>query len=259
MPQADGTSALKRMTIKDPHNDAIFNFSLNPQEYSVTRPQRVTAIKTMSDIVIEDFNNDIPVLRISGHTGWKRGKGKRMFDKLEKMLIDYTTRTQNLGAITNEPLFFYNYTDDRYYRVHVAQEGFEFKRSSENPLLYQYTLNFYIVSDTATYSNPKYEDLTDKEITTGDSNATKGDKYKEPQSDSTSSNIKPVSNPVKSSRKMTSSSVSETVTVNNKGTVTINSNNPQAIDANTGYAKGSLLSSTNVGSTRLGNTIGVVR
>jgi hypothetical protein len=257
MPQADGTSALKRMTIKDPHTDAIFNFAINPQEYSVTRPQRVTAIKTMSDIVIEDFNNDIPVLRVSGHTGWQGGKGKQRFDKLEKMLIEYTTRTENLGAITNDPLFFYNYTDDRYYRVHVAQEGFEFKRSSENPLLYQYTLNFYIVSDTATYSNPKYEDLTDKEITTGDTNSTKGDNYKEPESSNTPS-IKPVSNPV-SSKKVSTKSITETVTVNNKGTVTADSNSPQAVDAITGYATGSLLSSTGVGSTRLGNTLGVVR
>lgn len=253
MPQSDGKSALKRMTIYDPNNKSTFNFTLNPQEYLETRPHRVTVVKTMSDIVIEDFNSDIPTLKISGHTGWKHGEGKKQFDKLERLLRTYANRKTNYGSFSGEPLYFYNYTDDKHYRVHITPEGYTFKRSAEKPLLFDYELNFYIVSNTATYKNPKDMEISNKDVTTGDKNATKTDTYK--KDDKKPAKKKPAKKPANYQGNTTN------IPKEDRGQDKSNTQKSviQNVDANTGYPYSSLLSTTGIGSTRLAQSLGVQR
>lgn len=247
MPQSDGETVLKRMTIYDPNSKETFNFTLNPQEYLETRPHRVTVVKTMSDIVIEDFNSDVPTLKISGHTGWKRGHGKKQFEKLERLLRNYANRKTNYGDYSGEPLYFYNYTDDKYYRVHITPEGYSFKRSSEKPLLFDYELNFYIVSNTASYKDPKDMEISNKEVTTGDKNATKTDTYAKDKT--------PTKKPANYQGNTTNipKDASGQVKANEQKSVM------QNVDSSTGYPYSSLLSTTGVGSTRLAESLGVKR
>lgn len=251
MPQSDGDGTLKRMTIYDPNSKETYNFTLNPQEYIETRPQRVTVVKTMSDIVIEDFNGDVPTLKISGHTGWKRGQGKKQFDRLEMLLRNYANRKTNYGSYSGEPLYFYNYTDNKYYRVHITPEGYSFKRSAEKPLLYDYEMNFYIVSNTASYKNPKDIEISNKDVTTGDKNATKTDTYKKDPVPTKKPAKKPVNyqgnttNIPKEDRGQDKSNTHKSVIQN--------------VDSSTGYPYSSLLSKTGIGSTRLAQSLGVQR
>lgn len=256
------------MTIADPNNNTHFNFVLNPQEYKVTRPHRVTAIKTMSDIVIEDFNSDIPVLTFSGHTGWDRGKGKERFDALASLLESYATRTTNYGGYSGEPLYFYNYTDDVYYRVHLHPDGYNFSRSVENPLIYKYEITFYIVSNTATYSNPSDKLVKSEELTTKDVNTTASGTYGRDLEEASTGDatvkdknslVSNTVNNVPANNWSSGMNVGLNKYVDKDGNVVITNapKNIGSLNVNMGYTGTNVLGNTNVGSTRLSNNIGV--
>lgn len=175
MPQSDGKNKLKRMMFKNPSKKMTFTFSLNPQEYKYTAPQRTSTLKTIDRIIVEDFNGDIPTIEISGHTGWKRGQGEIKAKALKLLLNTYANGSTNYGAPPKKPLEFYNFTDGEYYYVHLAPDGYSISRSVDAPLLFNFSIKLYVIGKIGEYTDLSDEVISKYEISTGDENVATGD------------------------------------------------------------------------------------
>lgn len=158
--QADGYTDLKRMALT--YNGNTVNFQVNPQNYSLTIPQRSTTVKSQGDNVNEQYGPDFPVIQVSGHTGRKRDggglSGAQRFHELAWLITAYQSASLNGSTPTSE-LVFYNYTDGYSYTVAIASGGFEYTRSVETPLLFTYSISMVVLKgadepDKANATNP---------------------------------------------------------------------------------------------------------
>ena len=138
--------------IKNHGSNRWLGFQVNPEDYKITFPQRTTVSKTRSSTVVEDFGQGVGTLTFSGSTGYQRDgnglNGKQRMDLLESFLILYANSTYDTASsemAQRRELYFYNFTDDKSYRVHLAPEGYSIRRSKDNPLLFFYEVNLYIL------------------------------------------------------------------------------------------------------------------
>lgn len=146
MPQEDGHNELKRMAFS--YNGRTVNLWPNPQNYQFQEPQRATTIKTQGDNVIEQYGPDFPIISISGHTGYKidaNGKnGKQRLEDLKSLILSYQSATID-GLAPDKDLTFYNYTDDQSYVVTIPTGGFEYSRSVDTAVLFNYSISMAVL------------------------------------------------------------------------------------------------------------------
>ena len=95
MPQADGLHQLERMEFS--YSGGNYKFNINPQNMTMSQPHRSSVIKTQSTFVVEDFNDDLQTIRISGTTGGLKMKGEQAIMALWKFLDTYANQTPNLS------------------------------------------------------------------------------------------------------------------------------------------------------------------
>lgn len=253
MAQSDGKNKLSRFLIKDPKHETSFAFKLNPQKYKMTFPQRVSALKTLDRIVVEDFNGDIPTLSISGHTGFKHGIGEAQIRALRALLELYSDGTTNYGKSPKGYLELYNFTDEDYYYVTLDQEGYTISRDVENPLIFNYDLNFLIVGRIGKDIIDSDAFISSKEISTSDSNvgigdagtSSIGDNEVETSTTNKKTSNKGVTDPDKTGRPTKPTTVSPLI-----GT-------GYHVISGQGYGDGQLLQTQKSGSSRLSQIIGV--
>lgn len=149
LPQAqmDGFTNLKRMAFIYAGNTVTLR--INPQNYQMQSPQRATTIKTQGDNVNEQYGPDFPIITMSGTTGWHRDSGgltgAQRFEELRWLISSYQSASLN-GSTPPSPMYFYNYTDGYSYTVAIASGGFEYTRSVEKPILFDYSLTLICLS-----------------------------------------------------------------------------------------------------------------
>lgn len=155
MSQSDGTNDLKRVVLHLPSegDKGWYRFKVNPENYSIEMPQRTSVIKTKSDIIIEDYGKDIEVINFSGTTGFKpimengvKRNGKDKIEELEHIITKYA-KSAGDGNQQSNTMFFYNMTDGRYYKVHLAPQGLKITRSKDEPLLFRYDITLMVLGD----------------------------------------------------------------------------------------------------------------
>ncbi|AKC05129.1 hypothetical protein [Enterococcus phage vB_EfaH_149] len=153
MGQSDGMGGtLKRIAIQvgnDP-NKGWYRFQVNPTQYKYNKPHRVTIFKTKSNIITEDFGKDIETIQFSGTTGFRvDSRGKNGADRLKELeeIIDNYAKQGGNGNRSSVEMKFYNFTDDKYFVVHLAPEGLSIERSAEQPLLFNYTLSLVVLRE----------------------------------------------------------------------------------------------------------------
>lgn len=170
MPQADGLHQLERMEFS--YSGGNYKFNINPQNMTMSQPHRSSVIKTQSTFVVEDFNDDLQTIRISGTTGGLKMKGEQAIMALWKFLDTYANQTPNYGQAPREPLTFYNHTENYAFSVVIGPEGYEISRSVDSPLTWNYELNLVVIG----YAGATVDDttITATEITTQDTNKTLG-------------------------------------------------------------------------------------
>ena len=130
------------------YNGKTIQFRINPQNYQFNEPQRITSIKTQTDLVVEQYGPDVPTITISGNTGYFQDEngltGAQRFNELRDMILQYQSSTID-GAYPATDLYFYNYTDDQSYTVSIAQGGYQDTRSVDTPLLYNYSIAMIVL------------------------------------------------------------------------------------------------------------------
>lgn len=170
--QGDGFTKLKRVAFS--WNGKIITLHVNPQNYSYQAPQRSTTFKTQGDNVNEQFGPDFPVISIAGHTGWKRDSSNRTgadrFRQLKEFIGSYQKASQN-GSTPPEAMRFYNYTDGYGYKVTVAAGGFEYSRSVETPLLFNYSISLIVLEGS---DAPDKASVQDPDLVGGTGSHTSG-------------------------------------------------------------------------------------
>ena len=159
--QDDGFTRLKRVAFS--WQGKTITLHVNPQSYSYQAPQRSTTFKTQGDNVNEQFGPDFPIISIAGNTGWKRDSSSRTgadrFRQLKEFIGSYQKASQN-GSTPPESMRFYNYTDGYSYKVTIAAGGFEYSRSVDTPLLFNYSISLIVLEgsdapDKASVQDPK--------------------------------------------------------------------------------------------------------
>ena len=167
MSQADGTHTLTRMELS--YSGGSYAFNINPENLVMTQPHRSSVIKTQSTYVIEDFNDDVQTIKLSGTTGGnKNSKGEKAIMALWTFLDGYANDTPSYGQAPKEPLTFYNHTENYAFAVVISPDGYTISRDVNRPLFWTYEINFIVIGyagasvDTSTISG--------SEITSRDTN-----------------------------------------------------------------------------------------
>lgn len=163
MPMSDGKNTLKKIAFQI--GSTFFKFAINPTNMQYNRPHRTTAIKTKSRIVIEDFQDDVPTVTISGTTGFNptgkaTDRGIAKIKEMKQFLYDYSQMGGN-GNTNAEDFIFHDFTNDESWVVTFAPEGVTYTQDVSQPLLYQYEIKFIILRDAAL---PSDDEVVNPEI-----------------------------------------------------------------------------------------------
>lgn len=140
MPQSNGKSLIKRFEFV--FKGKSYHFTLNPEEYTQTEPNRVTVTQTLGGGFIDSFGAGLLDISFKGTTGFKNRTGKpdNGFEKFKELsgLLREVFDSATQGAQVAELLKFYNYTDEEYWET--WPERFVLLRSKSRPLMYGYDI-----------------------------------------------------------------------------------------------------------------------
>lgn len=140
--QSDGDSTLKRMEFV--FSGKSYKFILNPEEYTLSEPNRANVTQTKAGAWIDEFGAGIPMISFKGTTGFKNGtknpkSGFQKFAELRSLIQEVYARVAPGRVVPPEKeLKFYNYTDGQYYVV--TPITFDLFRSVARPTLYAYNV-----------------------------------------------------------------------------------------------------------------------
>ena len=153
--------------------------AINPQQYEYSSPQRTSTFKTQSNVVVENFGQDLRTIAFSGNTGAKgqgsgasRMNGEQRFQALKEIIVGYQQASDN-GSVPTDELIFYNNMDINQpsYTVNIAPQGFQYSRDSENPLLYNYAVSLLVIKSA---SIPQ-SNVNDRQGTSGGNETSQAD------------------------------------------------------------------------------------
>jgi hypothetical protein len=133
--------------------DRVFRFAINPDSYVHSKPHRTAVVKTKSKIYVQDFQDDIHTIKISGTTGWnptgdKEDRGIAKIKEMKQFLQDFSTAGGN-GGVAPEDFYFWNFTNEEYYVVALSPEGITFTQSADSPLLTRYEIKFIVLREAS--------------------------------------------------------------------------------------------------------------
>lgn len=166
MPQSDGTNKLVRVELA--YGNESYKFNINPQEITNTTPHRSSVVKTQGRYLVEDFNDDIQTITMSGTTGGPRLGGEKAIKRLWTFLDSYSNTRSNYGNAPKDPLVFYNHTEDYAFSCVMAPQGYTIKRSVENPLMWEYEINLVVLGYAGQTVNPNT--ISGADVSTADTN-----------------------------------------------------------------------------------------
>lgn len=137
-------------------SESSFTFPINPEDFNLTRQERVQVVQTLGDPFIDEFGTGLPTLSIRGTTGWRTKIGLQPMDgyeayrKLHREVIDkyFQLRQARISAGMDPDeirLILSNVVDNLV--LDVVPTEFRLLRSRSKPLLYQYEMNFVVAQD----------------------------------------------------------------------------------------------------------------
>lgn len=134
------------------YGSSILTLRVNPSQYEYSAPQRQTSFKTQGNIVVEDYGVDLKTITFSGSTGMGKdadgNTGEDRLEKIKRFIVGYQ-EDSNYGQIPTNTLEFYNMMDvgTPSYTVTIAQQGFQYSRDDQNPLIYNYAISMVVIKD----------------------------------------------------------------------------------------------------------------
>lgn len=166
MSQSDGTHTLTRVEFS--YSGGDYKFNINPQSITMSQPHRVSVLKTQSAYVVDDFNDDVQTLVISGTTAGPRLKGEQAIMNMWKYLDGYANLNPSYGQSPRESLTFYNHTENYAFATILGPEGYTISRNVNRPLEWDYEINLIVLGYAGQTVNQST--ISGTEITTHDNN-----------------------------------------------------------------------------------------
>lgn len=165
MAMSDGINSTRLHKIAFQLGDKWFRFAINPENYIHRKPHRTAAIKTKSRIIVQDFQEDIQTISISGTTGWNpTGRREdRGFLKIKEMknYLETYANSGGDGRLPAQDFYFHNYTNGESFVVHLSPEGVTFTQDVSSPLTYRYEINLVVIRKAG---EPSEDEIVDPEI-----------------------------------------------------------------------------------------------
>jgi len=127
---------------------------INPEEFTVTEPARITVTQTKGGAFVDHFGQGLKQVTIRGTTGFnppqplsyqEKISGHEHFIQLRKLIRDWQDKAKDPATSKNHIMRFYNWSDQEYWDVAVTQ--FTLLRAVGRPLLYQYTIVMTVLQD----------------------------------------------------------------------------------------------------------------
>ena len=143
------SSSKKIKRIKFKFKNKEYKFALNPETYDQTENGKINVTRTKGGAYAEMFGADIPEIDFSGTTGFKNGtadadNGYRKWKELRDMIRSvYNNVTDGSAISDSDLLWFYNYTDNEYYKC--IPDKFSLSRNKTQPNMYKYTVHLYCI------------------------------------------------------------------------------------------------------------------
>jgi hypothetical protein len=129
---------------------------LNPQNLTQTEQARTSVTQTLGGAYVTDFGGALPVVSISGTTGYKQryNADGELRDGYEEF-IHFRNEVYRKLIQTNDPdykMFWYNWEDKEYYQIQPT--NFRLQRNVSEPLLYRYEFDFTCLSKASVSTKP---------------------------------------------------------------------------------------------------------
>jgi len=150
MTMSDGANSLTRIEfeiIKSGSSKAYSSlaFSINPQSIQETAAARTSLPNTRTANVIQDFGRGVRTFTIAGTTGFLNRTGKSKIDEMRNFFDKWMgLNSDNIG--NDYQLIFHDYTSDHHWKVSFSPNGYSIIQDVKQPLMYNYSLSFYVVS-----------------------------------------------------------------------------------------------------------------
>jgi len=132
-----------------------FIFPINPEDFNYSRPERVQVVQTLGSPFVDEFGTGVPAINIRGTTGWRTRAftgmdGYEAYRTLHRDIIDryFSLRQARLAANLDPDgvrLILLNCIDNLAFDV--VPSDCRLLRNKQQPLLYQYDLNFIAAED----------------------------------------------------------------------------------------------------------------
>lgn len=167
MAMSDGSNYLTRVAFEIKNNGSsssssryeYLKFAINPQSISKNIASRTYLQNTRSANTIQNFGEGVISYTIAGTTGWGQGAGFSRIKALEKFFDKYMSL--NSDDIGNDyQLIFHDFTSEVHYQVEFQPGGLTITQDVSQPLLYNYSLVFYVVNDASKATADEISELT---------------------------------------------------------------------------------------------------
>jgi hypothetical protein len=150
MTMSDGKNSLTRIEFdivksgsSKPYSSLAF--SINPQSIQESTAARTSLPNTRTANVIQDFGKGIKTFQIAGTTGYLNRTGKSKIDEMRDFFDKWMgLNSDNIG--NDYQLIFHDYTSDHHWKVAFSPNGYSITQDVKQPLMYNYSLSFYVVS-----------------------------------------------------------------------------------------------------------------
>lgn len=147
MPMSDGITRLRKVAFEI--GGKMFRFAINPQGLVYNFPQRTTAVKTKSRIIVQDFQQDLATITISGTTGFnptgrKKDRGFNKIKEMKRFIESYASAGGN-GNPAPDDFYFHDRTNDESYAVHLSPESISITQDENSPLTHRYEIRLVIL------------------------------------------------------------------------------------------------------------------
>lgn len=132
---------------------------VRPEDLTRQDPSRVNVNQTLGGAWVDSFGAGVPIITISGHTGWRRDQsgedGEGRFLILRDQVFDqwHERRAAAVRAgrdPTEVQLIYSDALDDM--AVVVAPMAFQLRRSKSRPLLLQYQIQMAVLGEVGAFS-----------------------------------------------------------------------------------------------------------
>lgn len=160
MGMSNGRDSLTRISFEIQSDNAsisTLDLDINPQSMSEIHSARTYLQQVRTANSVQNFGAGAVSYTISGNTGWKAGTSDpgRGFDKIKEFRNFFTTYLSSYSddVGTDYSLILHDYTNEIHVYIEFQPEGFSFTQDVSQPILYNYTLQLYVVGDASTPSS----------------------------------------------------------------------------------------------------------